>query len=461
MTSSLRIMAEQELAYKRKARLRGKNRKVRVEQVYDLVNLRIADHEARKGKDGPKKYHKGVRLFDKDAENLLKKLSDDIKQENYHTSEGHECSRRCPCGKVRTLHKLPYYPDHIEHHALMQVIFPILMRYYYYDSSASIKGKGMHFAQKRTEKYIDKNKWAGRIYYAKMDFVKFYHNIDQMKCYDALAKQFGNKGIRYLIWEVLTTCNEGLGIGLYPIQPMTNFYTCAMCRMVMSLFDVWIEIYCDDIVIYGISKKEVWKAVNFVLDYAKDEMCQPVHDGIGVQIIDENHRVDFVGYQYFFNHTWIRKGMKNKFKRKMHNTVDPMRRYRSATSYKGWLLHCNGFRLWCCVMGMKSFKELGVPTFEKLDADGRRMLEGTKVSASMIAEREITFRDIETNVKSNFKKPAAIVQVEENGMKFKFFTCNQGLIKTLSYCKENDMFPFRGKLHRQNPNAGLPDYTIE
>ncbi len=119
-------MAEKELAYKRKARLRGKNRKVRIAQVYDLDNLRRADHEARKGKDGPKKYHKGVRLFDKAPDRNLQDLSDDIRLENYHTSEGHECTRRCPCGKVRTLHKLPYYPDHIEHHALMQVIFPVL-----------------------------------------------------------------------------------------------------------------------------------------------------------------------------------------------------------------------------------------------------------------------------------------------------------------------------------------------
>ena len=44
-------MAQQELAYKRKARLRGKNRKIRIAQVYDLANLRIADHEARRGKE--------------------------------------------------------------------------------------------------------------------------------------------------------------------------------------------------------------------------------------------------------------------------------------------------------------------------------------------------------------------------------------------------------------------------
>ena len=66
-------MAE-ELAYKRKARLRGKNRKVRIAQVYDFGNLRVADHEARRGKEA----HKGVRIFDRDAEGNLQSLQQQL-----------------------------------------------------------------------------------------------------------------------------------------------------------------------------------------------------------------------------------------------------------------------------------------------------------------------------------------------------------------------------------------------
>lgn len=120
-----------ELAYQRKKRLRGKNRKLRISMVYDPLNLRQADIEARRGKDA----HKGVRLFDKDPQGNLSLLHDWLKTETYHTSPGHECVRHCPCGKDRVLHKLPYFPDHIENHALMQVIMPTMMRAYYYDSS--------------------------------------------------------------------------------------------------------------------------------------------------------------------------------------------------------------------------------------------------------------------------------------------------------------------------------------
>ena len=446
-----------ELAYQRKKRLRGKNRKLRISMVYDPLNLRQADIEARRGKDA----HKGVRLFDKDPQGNLSLLHDWLKTETYHTSPGHECVRHCPCGKDRVLHKLPYFPDHIENHALMQVIMPTMMRAYYYDSSASIKGKGMHFAERRTKRYIDiHRKHNDRIYFVKLDFVKFYHNIDQEKIYKHLAKKFGNRGVRYLIREIVTACEKGLGIGLFPIQPIANYYTCPLCRLVMMLFDVWMEIYCDDMVIIGTDKKEVWKAVNFIQQYAEDVMEQPLHENIGMQIIDERHRLDFVGYMFFFKHTLLRKRMKKKFKRKMHRIKDPLKRYRAAASYKGWLMHCNGFSLWCAVMNMKSYKELNVPTFEKKDAEGKRILEGTKVSASMLCGRELVFTDVEFDVKSKYNKPATVIQVEENGQKYKFFTNNQKLTQALSYINAHDGFPFKGTIVRTN-SSGLPDYSIQ
>ena len=60
-----------ELAYKRKARLRAKNRKVRYEQVYDRDNIREGEREARRGKASPKNYHRGVKLFDRNPDRFV------------------------------------------------------------------------------------------------------------------------------------------------------------------------------------------------------------------------------------------------------------------------------------------------------------------------------------------------------------------------------------------------------
>ena len=109
-------MEEKELAYKRKARLRGKNRKVTIESVASPKNLELADKKARKGKAN----HKGVKIHDRNRDANLAQLAKDLVNETFVTSPGHECQRLCPCGKVRKLTKLPFFPDHIAHHALMQ-----------------------------------------------------------------------------------------------------------------------------------------------------------------------------------------------------------------------------------------------------------------------------------------------------------------------------------------------------
>jgi hypothetical protein len=195
-------------------------------------------------------------------------------------------------------------------------------------------------------------------------------------------------------------------------------------------------------------------------------MEQPLHENIGVQVIDAKRRVDYVGYQYFFEHTLVRDKMKRKFKKKMHRLKDPMKRYQSATSYKGWLIHCNGFNLWKSVMKMKSFKELEVPKFEKKDPDGRRMLDGTRVSMESLEGHEIIFLDVEFDVRSKFDgrknepKFSAVVQVEEYGKKKKFFTNNPKLQETLRYIKDKELFPFKGTLTPVN-KSGLPDYEIQ
>lgn len=446
-----------ELSYIRKRKKRGKHRSVKIEDAASTLNLSVAVRESRRHKER----NKGVVIYDRNANENIQSLQKAMLDRSYHTSEGHECLRKCPCGKVRKLHKLPYYPDHVAHHALMQVLMPSLLKALYVDSSASVKGRGMIYAERRVERWIDEHRHCGRIYYVKLDFVKFYENIDQKQIYACLCRMYGNEGVRYLLKEVITACPKGLGIGLYPIQTLTNHYMGILCRKVCSAYDVKVEIYCDDIVILGEDKREVWNAVNFVKRYADECMHQPLHTNIGMQTIDDTHFLDFVGFRFYFGHTLLRKRMKEKFKRKMATLKDETRRYQVATSYKGWLMHCNGFNLWRQVMNMESFKDFRLPDFDSRDADGKRIFDGQRVSASYFENREIVFLDVEFDVKSIKHKSGkcTVVSVEENGRKFKFFTNNRRLGEQLGWCKEHDKFPFTATLIRASTN-GTPDYRL-
>lgn len=445
------------LAYKRKARLRGKNRKVRLWRVADWNNLLLADKEASKGKAT----HKGVRVHREHVESDLSELQAAILGRTYRTSEGRECEMLCPCGKVRVLHKLPYYPDHICHHAMMQVMFPVLMKSYYVDSAASIKGRGMHYAARRLRRYIDENRDAGRLYYVKLDFTKFYHNISQKKIYASLSRKFGDSGIRYLIHEAVTACKRGLGIGHYPIQPFVNYYTGDLCREIQGYYKVRLLVYCDDMVVVGRNKYEVRKAYRHVREYAAKVMGQAMHKCVNIQRVNNRNFVDFVGYRFYLNHTTLRKRMATKFKRKMRRLSDPHRRYAVANAYRGWLMHCDGFNLWKKIMGMKSFKELQIPERVNRDADGKRIFEATRTPISALVGRELTFLDAEFDVKSKYEgKKSTVVLVEDAMRRYKFFTCDTNLRYVFECVIGQQAFPFTGRVVRRtdcNANA----YTIE
>lgn len=444
MTKVLTTSEKPMPAYLRKRMMRGKNRKVRASQVADRKNLEMADMNARRRKQ----HHHDVLRFDRDRESLMAWLQRSLEDGTFRSSRPRRSEKQCPCGKTRVLTLVPFSPDHQVHHALMQVLMPVLEKYYYRDTFASVRGRGQQEARKRTERYIDENRDAGRLYYVKLDFVKFYHNVWQDGMMRFLCSLFSDNGIRSLLHEIIYLLDEGLGIGLYPIQPLTNAYTSPMLRAVQERFRVRMLCYCDDMVIIGRYKREVWKAVNFVMDYARDVMRQPLHGNIGMQVIDENHYLDFVGYRFAFGHTTLRRRMKARMKRSMKRLKDPGRRYRTLASYKGWLQHADCMNLWRKVTGLKNYKdmmkisEMNLPEFTPVDKNGKRMFKGALMSMTELIGKTIEIEDVELYVESKKRKePCHVMKAKCDGKDIKVFVSGQEAMHTLKCLKEMDAFP--------------------
>lgn len=445
--------------------MHGKNRKITIAQVYDINNVRSADTEARKGK----LLHYGVRKFDRDRENNLRSISEAIKDRTFHTMTPVFEERFCD-KKVRVLAKV-HYPYHVAHHALMRVIMPVLEKGYYYESAASIKGRGIHYSAKHVRKWIDlhKNK---PLWWTQVDFTKFYHHINRQKLYERLCKTFDDEGIRWMLHDIIWALGEhngiepsdgteGVGIGLYPIQPLVNFYTGDMVRDVNSVKDVKLFVYCDNNLIIGTSPKAVWEAVNRLKRWANDVLCQPIHENIGVQRLDDVHPVDYCGYLFHTEHTRLRKTTKYRFKRKYKKTINDEVRHRQVlASYKGWLEHCDGLTLWQKVTGMKRFSELGIQKSTMM-RDGQKFFDVPSVSASFLVDREITVKDFAENCDTGNGKGRMYVLVEEHGKDMKFCTNNPKLKDTLKRVQEIGELPFMATFRVRNAQGGRPDYYFE
>lgn len=445
--------------------MRGKNRKITLAQVYDINNVRAADLEARKGKA----QNYGVRKFDRNKESNLIAISEAIKNGTFKTMQPVFEERYCD-KKVRVLSKV-HYPYHVAHHALMRVIMPVLEKGYYYESAASIKGRGIHYSTKHVRKWIDLHN-GEPLWWAQVDFTKFYHHINRQKLYDRLCKTFNDEGIRWMLHDIIWALGnhngiepsdetEGVGIGLYPIQPLVNFYTGDMVRDVNSIKGIRLFVYCDNNLILGTSPDSVWEAVNRIRFWADNMLRQPIHDNIGVQRLDEVHPVDYCGYLFFREHTLIRKSTKYKFKKRYKKTINDEVKHRQVlASYKGWLEHCNGLTLWHKVTGMKRFSELGIQRGTML-RDGKKFFDVPSVSASFLVDRDIIVKDFAENCDTGNGKGRMYVLVEANGKEMKFCTNNPRLKDTLKQVQELGELPFKATFHVRNTQGGRPDYYFE
>lgn len=112
-------------------------------------NLRLAFQNARKRKT-LKNY---VIQFESDLENNLMKLKHELETLTYHPEPLTTFIVRDP--KTRTI-SASHFRDRVIHHALCNIIAPILEKDFIYDSFANQKGKGTHAAVKRYEYFLKK-----------------------------------------------------------------------------------------------------------------------------------------------------------------------------------------------------------------------------------------------------------------------------------------------------------------
>ncbi len=91
--------------------------------VYDLKNIALAHENARRGKA----HYGEVRHIDKEPDKYFAIIHEALKKKIFVNSP-YETFRRIEGGKERKIFKLPYFPDRIIHHCILQVIGPMWPR---------------------------------------------------------------------------------------------------------------------------------------------------------------------------------------------------------------------------------------------------------------------------------------------------------------------------------------------
>jgi len=310
------------------------------EKIYDMDNLILADKKARKGKAGSY----GIWLHDKNRQANLVELHDRLKNKTYQTSK-YNVFTITQRGKEREIYQLPYFPDRICHHAIMNVLEPVWMKVFTNDTYSCIKKRGVHLAARRIRKVLaDKN--TETQYCLKLDIRKYYPSINHEVLKEILRYKIKDKDLLYLLDEIIDSA-PGVPIGNYLSQFFANIY--------LAYFDHWIkeEIhvkyyyrYCDDMVMLANNKEYLHKLRSLIKVYLLKNLDLQLKSNYQVFPVSVRG-IDFLGYVFYSDHIMLRKSIKKAFARKIKTIKDRGDKINMVdiAGYWGWAKHCNSSHL--------------------------------------------------------------------------------------------------------------------
>jgi retron-type reverse transcriptase len=299
--------------------------------ICSIDNLILADNNAMKGK--AKQY--GVIQHLKNRELNLKNLQQMLIEKTYTTSAYTTFKIRDP--KEREIYQLPYYPDRITHHAVMNVLEPVFVSSFISHTYSCIKGKGIHAASRALRIALsDEN--ATR-YCLKLDIRKFYPSIDHDVLKALLRRKIKDQDLLWLLDNIIDSA-PGLPIGNYLSQYLANFY--------LTYFDHWLKEtkkatyfrYADDMVILARNKADLHQLLADIKQYLVEKLKLEIKGNYQIFPV-EARGIDFVGYVFYHSHTLLRKRIKKKFARAMAKGNNRA----SMAAYNGWAKHCDSKNL--------------------------------------------------------------------------------------------------------------------
>jgi retron-type reverse transcriptase len=193
-------------------------------QIISIENLQLADAIARRGKA----HQYGVLIHDANRDGNILELHHALSDGSFRTSPYTTFKIFEP--KEREVFRLPYFPDRILHHAIMNILEPVFVSMFTADTYSCIKGKGIHAAVDNLKRSL--LDYSGTQYCLKLDIKKFYPNIKHPILKSLLARKFKDQQLLDLLYEIIDSA-PGVPIGNYLSQYFANFYLCH--------FDHWIK----------------------------------------------------------------------------------------------------------------------------------------------------------------------------------------------------------------------------
>lgn len=297
-----------------------------------MDNLLEADRLARRGK----KSKKEIIEHDKHKEDDLKKLQKWLLDGTYRTSKYSTFKIYEP--KERVIFKLPYFPDRICHHAILNILEPIWVNTFIHQTYACIKGRGIHKLLNDLRKDLkDVNSTK---YCLKLDIHKFYPSIDHEVLKELIRKKIKDNVLLKVLDNIIDSA-DGVPIGNYLSQFFGNLYLSPLDRYIKESLKVrYYKRYCDDMILLSDSKEMLHKYFDKIESFLTNNLHLQLKPNYQIFPVDARG-IDFVGYKSFHTYTLLRKSLKERIKKLIRNRSKILRErfLCSMCSYYGWMIY--------------------------------------------------------------------------------------------------------------------------
>ena len=426
-----------------------------VEEIIEPSNMEDSFNQVLRGTK--RKRSRQGRYLLAHKEEVLDELTALISSGSFRVKDYHERDI-VEGGKLRRIQVLSMR-DRIAVHAIMTIVDKRLRKRFIRTTSASIKKRGSHDLMAYIRRDMKEDPEGTRFCY-KFDIKKFYESVKQDFVMYCVNRIFKDRKLIAMLDNFVRLMPEGISIGLRSSQGLGNLLLSVyLDHFLKDKYGIrYYYRYCDDGVVLGKTKAELWKIRDAVherinsigLSIKPNERVFPVGEGI-----------DCLGYViYAPDHVRLRKRIKQKFARKMHEVKSRRRRRELVASFYGMAKHADCNMLFKKLTGkeMRSFKDLNVSYKPE---DGKKRFPGTVVSIRELVNLPIIVKDFETGIKTEQGEDRCIVSIEQNGESKKFFTNSEEMKNILAQVREMpDGFPFETTIKTETFGKGRTKYVF-
>ena len=280
------------------------------EQFISEENFEIACRNSQK--NGKKNKQKQVRDFNENRDENLNKVRKSVIDGTFHTSKYKSKVIYEP--KERTVYMLPYSPDRIVQHAVINVLKPILTNLFIENTFSCIEERGQIKASLKCCEYVRKYDYC-----LKCDIKKFYPSINQKILSDMLHRIIKDEKFMTIVDDIIFSFKDednpncNIPIGNFTSQWFGNFYLTKLDNFVLhGLKCGKYERFCNDKAYLHECRKKIKVFLKEELDLEFSR----------ADVFKTKQGVDFCGYRHFKKYKLVRKGTAKRIKKRVEYVKD-------------------------------------------------------------------------------------------------------------------------------------------